>query len=169
MDPLRLRRLTVADGAEFMAAHAQLLADEFTFALGRQPGLPWDQYLERLAANEEGRDLEEGRVPMTLLAAEVGGTIVGRVAIRHRLNEFLAREGGHIGYAVVPAQRRRGYATEILRQSLAVARSLGLSRVLLTCDDTNTGSATVIERCGGVLDSIVVASAGNLVRRYWIG
>jgi predicted acetyltransferase len=165
MDPLHLRPLRGDDEAEFMAAHSQLRADAFIFALGRQVDMSWDDYLEHLAANEQGRDLAEGRVPMTLLAADVGGTIVGRTAIRHRLNEFLAHEGGHIGYAVIPGRRRRGYGTEILRQSLEVARSLGLERVLITCDDSNVGSATVIERSGGVLDSVVVASAGNRVRR----
>ena len=64
-----------------------------------------------------------------------------------------AHEGGHIGYAVRPAHRRRGYATEILRQSLIVARAVGVDGVLVTCDDDNVGSAAVIERCGGVLES----------------
>jgi predicted acetyltransferase len=38
------------------------------------------------------------------------------------------------------------------RQSLTVAWSIGLERVLATCDDDNVGSAKVIENCGGVLE-----------------
>lgn len=57
----------------------------------------------------------------------------------------------------------------ILEQSLVVARALGITDVLVTCDDDNVGSASVIERCGGVLDSIVdPESGGTAVRRYWI-
>jgi predicted acetyltransferase len=52
---------------------------------------------------------------------------------------------------VLPAYRRRGYATEILRQALIVGRSLGIDRVLVTCDDDNVGSVRVIESCGGNL------------------
>jgi predicted acetyltransferase len=69
------------------------------------------------------------------------------------------------------AGRRRGYATEILRQSLVIARSYGLDRVLLTCDHDNVGSAAVTEACGGVLERVVPsdeADDGVPFRRYWI-
>jgi predicted acetyltransferase len=108
-------------------------------------------------------------VPTTFLVADVGGEIVGRTSIRHELNEFLAREGGHIGFGLVAKHRRRGYGTEILRQSLVIARAVGIDRVLVTCDDDNVGSAAVIERCGGVFDSLVEPTEGRtLTRRYWI-
>ena len=105
---------------------------------------------------------------MTFLAAVVAGQVVGRTSIRHSLNEILAREGGHIGYSVLRDYRRRGYATEILRQSIVIARAVGADRVLVTCDDDNIGSATVIERCGGVIDSVTTSEDGRLVRRYWV-
>jgi len=103
-----------------------------------------------------------------MLAAVVSGEVVGRLSVRHTLNDFLAREGGHLGFAVRPQHRRHGYATEILRQGLIVARSLGVDRALVTCDEDNIGSTTVIERCGGVFDSIRVTDAGKPIRRYWI-
>jgi predicted acetyltransferase len=113
-------------------------------------------------------ELPAGYVPATFLIADVDRALAGRVSIRHGLNEFLTNEGGHIGYAVRPRYRRRGYATEILRQSLIVARAEGVDRVLVTCDDDNAASATIIERLGGVLEDVRDASDGIPKRRYWI-
>ncbi len=108
-------------------------------------------------------------MPATFLLARVGGDLVGRVSIRHELNDFLAEFGGHIGYAVRPQFRRRGHATEILRQALVVARGEGVERVLVTCDDGNSASQHVIERCGGALEDARLTDNGKRTRRYWIG
>jgi predicted acetyltransferase len=69
--------------------------------------------------------------------------------LRHSLNDFLRRLGGHIGYIVVPDHRGRGHATEMLRQGLDLARSMGLEKVLVTCDEGNVASRRTIEKCGG--------------------
>jgi predicted acetyltransferase len=166
---LRLRPFRQADEPVVVAAQAALAREDFTFALGYDPEEPWTRYLRRLDDHRHGRDLPDHLVPGTLLAADVDGVLVGRTSIRHHLDDFLTQEGGHVGYAVLSEHRRRGYATEILRQSLVIARSFGADRVLVTCDDDNVGSAAVIERCGGVLESRVTSSRrGVLIRRYWI-
>jgi predicted acetyltransferase len=165
---LRLRPLRLDDEAEYRAATVELARDRFPFGFGPPDGQAWADYLDDLDAQRRGRRVPPGRVESSFLVADVGGVIVGRSSLRHELNDHLRRDGGHVGYGVRPAQRRRGYATEILRQSLVVLRALGVDRVLVTCDDDNVGSATVIERCGGVLENVVGGRNGKPVRRYWI-
>jgi predicted acetyltransferase len=166
---LRLRLLREDDETAVLAAQRELADDSFVFALFYEPGMRWRDYLDLLERQRAGApDLPPPMLAATFLVAEVDGELVGRSSIRHELNDFLRHEGGHIGFAVRPAHRRRGYATEILRQSLLVARSAGIDRVLVTCEADNAGSAAVIERCGGELENVVVNSAGRPMRRYWI-
>lgn len=167
---LRLRPLRRQDEEEARAAHDALRADDFPFLLDYDPSEPWDTYLERLDDERRGIRLVVGRVPATFLVAVVGVDIVGRLSLRHQLTEYLATIGGHIGYAVVPRFRGRGYATEMLRQGLVVARAAGIDRVLVTCDEGNVGSAKAIERCGGAFEGLVDQTDGlPRKRRYWIG
>jgi predicted acetyltransferase len=58
---------------------------------------------------------------------------------------------GHIGYAVVPWKRGRGYATRALALLLPHARAEGLRFVELTTDPDNLPSQKVITGNGGVL------------------
>ncbi len=108
-------------------------------------------------------------VPSTLLflTDDAETKLFGAIDIRHRLNDYLLAFGGHIGYGIVPSERRKGYAKVQLGLALPVAKSLGLARVLITCDDGNAGSARTIEALGGVLED-KRAENGALTRRYWI-
>lgn len=58
--------------------------------------------------------------------------VLGAVNIRQRLNDYLSRNGGHIGYGIRPSARGKGYATEILRLALLIAQSLGIEKALIT-------------------------------------
>jgi predicted acetyltransferase len=144
-----------------------LAVEGFTFLLDRDRAESFGDYLELLERQRAGRDPLPERVRATFLVAEVEREIVGRVSIRHELNEYLEREGGHIGFGVVPERRRLGYATEILRRSLELLAAEGLRTALVTCDDDNRASAATIERCGGLLASRVQVD-GALVRHYHV-
>jgi predicted acetyltransferase len=166
---VRLRPLTLSDEGEAIAAHRELLTENFNFLLEYDSSPNWADYIARVEATRLGVDLRPGWVPATFLVAEAHSQLVGRASLRHELTPFLAQVAGHIGYAVRPHFRRRGYATNILTQTLGLAAELGLERVLVTCDDSNLASAQVIERCHGVLEDIVpYGDDGARKRRYWL-
>lgn len=80
------------------------------------------------------------------------GDFCGAINLRHQpgTQALPPHVSGHVGYAVVPWKRRRGYATQALALMLPVAARAGLAWVELTCDPDNIGSQRVIETNGGV-------------------
>ena len=103
----------------------------------------------------EKTDPPEGFVPATMLWAVDGDRWLGRVSVRHELNEHLIRFGGHVGYAVRPSARRRGIATTLLRVGLGMLNEIGVGEALILCAEDNEGSRRVIETVGGELEKVV--------------
>lgn len=94
--------------------------------------------------------------------------IVGVIDLRHHIDHpILGLWGGHIGYSVRPKERRKGYATEMLRQIVSRARELGMEKVMVTCDEDNPASERTIIACGGAYEKTVEVD-GTLIKRYWI-
>jgi predicted acetyltransferase len=141
------------DGGAMGSATVDELRDADTFAA----------WVAMLLDHERGRNVPDEMVASTTRWIAVDGRLVGFLSIRHDLNEFLREQGGHIGYAIRPSERRQGYATAATALALTECRRLGINPVLITCDDANLPSATVIERNGGVLEDI---RGGQ--RRYWV-
>lgn len=95
-----------------------------------------------------------------------GDDLVGAIALRHRL-AGAALDVGQVGYGIRPSARRRGLVTWALGRVLAIAATVGLDRVLVVCAEDNPASVRVVERAGGVLESVRETGLGP-ARRYWI-
>ncbi|MBQ0897146.1 GNAT family N-acetyltransferase [Micromonospora sp. U56] len=125
----------------------------------------WVARLE--AESEPAKAHDAGRVPCTYRWIVESERVLGGIALRHELNDFLLRVGGQVGYGIRPSARRRGLATWALGRMLGEARALGLDRVLVTCEVDNIASARTIEHHGGVLEDVQDTELGT-ARRYWI-
>lgn len=128
----------------------------------------FQSYITKLEQESAGEQLAPGRVPQTVYWLIDEGQYIGRLSIRHELNEYLLQVGGHIGYDIRPSMRGCGYGTKQLELGLEKARQLGLEKVLLTCDNTNIASRKIIESQGGILENEVEVEGGVPKLRFWI-
>jgi predicted acetyltransferase len=131
----------------------------------------YENWIKKVMADIDIANIEEGRVPAYtyFYVREEDDSIVGIINIRLALNDFLRNEGGHIGYSIRPTERRKGYATMMLRDALEFLKIIGLRNVIISCDKNNIASAKVIRNCGGILDKEFYSDFfKEVVQRYVI-
>lgn len=111
--------------------------------------MEYEEWLENTTRNSNPDTVRpDWVVADTFFAArQSDNKMIGMIDIRHNLNhEFLTQYGGHIGYAVRPSERKKGYATQMLLMALMYAKSLGLHKVMLGCYADNIASIRTIEK-----------------------
>ena len=75
--------------------------------------------------------------------------ILGSIQIRHEMDEFKRLYSGHIGYSVRPSERRKGYATRILKFAVDYCRTRGIKDINISCMTDNEASRRTILANGG--------------------
>jgi predicted acetyltransferase len=131
----------------------------------------YDEWLLKVKRDLDLPNIPEGRVPANtyFFVRTSDDKIIGMINIRHKLNEFLFNEGGHIGYSIRPTERKKGHATLMLKLGLEKCKELNLNKVLITCDKINAASAKVIQNNNGILENEVYSETfSEVIQRYWI-
>jgi len=158
--------------ASYLAALAEYQAEDLPNYRGIDPialESNFEAYIDQLHSESLGENLPDGFVPHTVFWLVEGDTYLGRVDLRHVLNDFLHREAGHIGYDVRPSERRKGYGNLALKLGKEKAKEIGMNEVLITCDVTNIGSTKIIEANGGKLENVIQVGEGKPDKnRFWI-
>ncbi|MBR5048638.1 MAG: GNAT family N-acetyltransferase [Erysipelotrichaceae bacterium] len=111
--------------------------------------MDFDRWVSLMHENALTGDKERGRMLVYLCFAQK--KLVGLLSVRPELSEQLRTRYGDIGYGVRPSERQKGYATQMLRQGLAVCRQADLKLAVVACYKDNQASAAVIRKNGGVL------------------
>jgi predicted acetyltransferase len=128
----------------------------------------YEEWMKFVSDNEvESTKHTEVTATVYLAIREDDNKLVGIINIRHTLNDYLYNFGGHIGYSVRKAERKKGYAKEMLKFALEECSKMGMKKVLITCDSDNIASAKTIQSCGGVLEN-EIPEDGRVTQRYWI-
>ena len=125
-------------------------------------------FIQRIDDFEHGNADKQYASQTAYFVIDENDRLIGGASLRHYLTVDGYKRGGHIGYGVRPSERRKGYATEILKLTLKESKMLRLYKVLLTALESNTGSNKVIRNCGGILENQITDADGDLINRYWI-
>ena len=162
---IELRALSLKDGEDVfnMLKEMPAVSNGFYntgYEISREE---FSSYLMENYNCSKGIDIKKGYVPQTMYWLYVDGKIVGIGKLRHYLNDNLRKEGGHIGYGLLPKEIGKGYGSILLRELLKEAKKIGVKEALLTCNTDNIPSKKVIERNGGKLQDIFEDKY-----RYWI-
>ncbi len=82
----------------------------------------------------------------------------GRITFRFQpgTEELPSWAFGHVGCAIVPWKRRRGYATKALRTILPIARAEGLKRIYVVAAADNIASQRVFRKNGARYDGEMI-------------
>lgn len=103
----------------------------------------------------------------THYAAFCGEKMVGMVQLHHRLTQWKGHLG-NIGYSVRPSERRKGFASAMLRQVLLLCQQQGMDRVLVCCSEENEASRRVIINNGGQYKTTITAPEMERLEQYWV-
>ncbi len=111
----------------------------------------YDELINSLNNYSNGIMDNPSYVPYTCYVLIENDEIVAVGSLRHYLNDYLKKFGGHIGYSVVPSKRNKGYGTKMLELILEKAKEMKIDEILVTCNANNIGSQKVIENNKGKL------------------
>ncbi|MBQ8311807.1 MAG: GNAT family N-acetyltransferase [Clostridia bacterium] len=154
---IELKKLTAHDGRDAYDFLQTLPKDENGF-INSAAGMTFEEFRHwcaRCAESAEKTEIEDGwKVPQTTYWLYAEGKPVGMGKMRHALTDSLRVAGGHIGYAIAPDARNRGYGKLLLKGMLREARQKGIDRVLVTIHNDNVASIRVALGCGGVIEQI---------------
>ena len=149
-----LKKLTLDDGEDVFGMLQEIPKEENGLMNGAN-SLSFDEFRGWLA-KQYRLSLQEGvldgwKVPSTTYWLYADGVPVGFGKLRHCLTDALRAAGGHIGYAVAPRYRGKGYGRALLRLLLEEAKELGIEKALLTIRRDNEASLAVALANGGVI------------------
>ena len=111
--------------------------------------MKYEDWVKKVNRNSKEADDEWGRYYLYLAFDE--DKLVGLLNIRFDLSENLRELYGDIGYGVGPSERRKGYATQMLKYALEVCRKKQMKEAILGCYEKNYGSNRTIQKNGGIL------------------
>ncbi len=126
------------------------------------------KYVKHLDDCSYGRLEERYCSTTSYFAVDENDRLVGAGSLRHYLTVEGYNTWGHVGYGIRPSERRKGYATQVLKLLLEEAKKKGIRRVRTGAYASNIGSCRTIEKCGFTFFEEIPSpyDEGEVIRKY---
>ena len=146
--------------------------DQFAGCMGLRECSTCKEWIDTCKLRKSSETCEQvgSKVPSTTYFAirKHDLKLVGIIDLRHHINHpVLSTWGGHCGFTVLPSERGKGYATQMLRMNVINASKIGIEKMLVVCNAENIASEKTILANGGQFENII-ESDGCKMKRFWI-
>lgn len=111
----------------------------------------WFEYLEKIKL---GSLYKEGYTPTKQYLMIEDNNVVGFICAREDVAKDFEPIRGHIGYAVCPKERGKGYASKALNKIVKIYKEMNYTHISVCCYTTNNSSRKVVEHNRGKLKTI---------------
>ena len=151
-----LKRLSTKDGIKIYNMLQEIPEVENGFMNGAK-GLTYEEFKDWLVIQDnisKGVGLEDWMTDQIIYWFYIDSVPVGFGKVRHRPTKQQKKVGGHVGYAIKPSERNKGYGKLLLDLLIDKARDRAIDKVQFTILSKNKASIAVARRCGGDIDYI---------------
>lgn len=155
---LWLKEITPNDSLEGLKFLQELVNEEGIMVAPAPKDINENTYgdwLKSKADMAKGINLPEGFIPCTTFWVMLDDKIIGLANIKHYLNDFLRKKGGHIGLSIAKDYRRKGLGLKTTKLLIEKARNeFGIQDILFTNEPENIASRNMCEKLGAKLTDI---------------
>lgn len=155
---LWLKEITLDDSLEGLKFLQELVNEEGIMVAPAPKDINENTYGDWLQSKSDmakGINLPEGFIPCTTFWVMLDDKIIGLANIKHYLNDFLRKKGGHIGLSIAKDYRRKGLGLKTTKLLIEKARNeFGIEDILFTNEPENIASRQMCEKLGAELTDI---------------
>lgn len=157
-ETLYLKEVDYNDGLEGLKYLQEIVNEKDTFVAPAPKDIDEKTYplwLKEKADLAKGINMPDGYIPCTTYWVMLDNKIIGLANIKHYLNDFLRKKGGHLGLGLAANYRNKGIGYKVTKLLIEKARNeFGIEDILLTNEVENTASRRLCEKLGAQLTDI---------------
>ncbi len=106
---------------------------------------------------------------VVLAIRESDGKVIGSYQVHKILGERNRLYTGHVGYAVRPSERKKGYAKQLLSEAKKHLQRFGFDEIYVACLSENEASRrTILANGGEYVETVWLEEDGVELERYKI-